>query len=281
MDNNTTNSSSCNITYFKGSAYSVVFLLGLLVNAAALWAFIAKRKSWTDTHIYMLNLAIADSFLVIFLPFRIYEAFYCMPKTPFCTFLINIHFLNMYASIGTTTAISVQRYLAVRFPMQARLWKRKKEVAFAVCVVLWVVLLTLCFVFWGENHPDKLWTCFDRCKDGRLSEKFIALLVGLGYCAPLLAVVFCSSRIVCILQKRGKALKGISGIVTANMIVFIICYTPIHVAFLVNYFNVLPENWKTAYVPAHHFLGVAEWIASTNCCFDSISYYLLLKRFYS
>uniref|UniRef100_A0A672I4Y8 G-protein coupled receptors family 1 profile domain-containing protein n=1 Tax=Salarias fasciatus TaxID=181472 RepID=A0A672I4Y8_SALFA len=264
-----------------GLGYSVVFLLGFLANAAALWAFIGKRKSWTDTHIYMLNLAIADSLLVIFLPFRIYDSFFCLPKTRLCTFLIYLHFANMYASIGTTTAISVQRYLAVRFPVKARLWKRKKEAAFVVCLVLWVVLLIMCVVFREENYPKNLWACFDRCKDRPLSFKFVLLLVVFGFFVPLLVVVFCSSRIICILQKKGKDLKSTSGIVTANMIVFIICYTPIHVAFLVNHFNVVPENWKCTYIPEHVFLVVSEWIAATNCCFDSISYYLLLKRFYS
>uniref|UniRef100_A0A672I517 G-protein coupled receptors family 1 profile domain-containing protein n=1 Tax=Salarias fasciatus TaxID=181472 RepID=A0A672I517_SALFA len=267
-----------------GLGYSVVFLLGFLVNAAALWAFIGKRKSWTDTHIYMLNLAIADSLLVIFLPFRIYDSFFCLPKTGLCTFLILLHFTNMYASIGTTTAISVQRYLAVRFPMQARLWKRKKEAAFVVCLVLWVVLLIMCVVFREENYPERLWTCFDRCKDQPLSLKFVLLLVVFGFFIPLLVVVFCSSRIICVLAKaddKTDEKRNIVNIVTANMIVFIICYTPIHVAFLVNFFNHKLEKWECKYIPAHVFLLVSEWIASTNCCFDSISYYFLLKGFFS
>lgn len=276
--------STCRVDTLQGLAYIPPFLLGFLVNAAALRAFIAQRDSWTDTHIYMFNLAMADSALILFLPFRIYEAFFCLPKTLMCTFLIYTHFINMYASILTTTAISVQRYLVIRFPLQARSWRKKKETAFAVCLVFWGLLVTICTIFREDNYPDKLWTCYERCKNIPLHLQFILILVILGYLAPLSIIVFCSSQIIYILLKvdnKSEEKKSTIGIVAANMIVFIVCYTPIHIAFLVNYFSPAPPDWQAVYIPAHAYLLVSEWIASTNCCFDSISYYFLLIRFYS
>lgn len=289
MCDNTTNSTittntTCEVDTLQGLAYVPLFLLGFLVNAAALRAFIAQRGSWTDTHIYMFNLAIADSALILFLPFRIYDAFFCLHKTLLCTFLIYTHYINMYASILTTAAISVQRYLAIRFPLQARSWRKKKETAFAVCLVIWGLLLTICTIFREDNHPDKLWTCYERCKNKPLDLKFIIILIFLGFSAPLLIIVFCSSQIIYILLKAGDKLedkKSTISIVTANMIVFIVCYTPIHIGFLVNYFSTVPTNWQLGDMPAHMYLLVSEWIASANCCFDSVSYYFLLMRFYS
>ncbi|XP_049888926.1 G-protein coupled receptor 35 [Epinephelus moara] len=276
--------SSCWVEPLQGVGYSVVFLLGFLVNASALRAFIAKRHFWTDTHVYMFNLAIADSALILFLPFRVWDAVFCLPRTVLCTVLIFIHFINMYASIMTTTAISVQRYLLIRFPLQARSWRKRKEIAFAVCLVLWGLLVTVCAVFREDNYPPKLWTCYERCKNLPLKIEFLVILFLLGFLTPLLIIVFCSSRIIYILLKdndKSEEKRSTVGIVTANMVVFIFCYTPIHVSFLVNYFSEVPPNWQSAYLPAHKFLLVAEWIASTNCCFDSISYFFLLKRFYS
>ncbi|XP_023190992.1 G-protein coupled receptor 35-like [Xiphophorus maculatus] len=274
----------CSYSILEGLGYSLVFLLGLVVNGAALWAFVAKRVSWTDTHIYMLNLALADFILVLFLPFRIYDAFFCMPKTLLCTVLIFIHYINMYASILTTTAISVHRYLTIRFPLQARSWKRRKEAAVAVCLLIWVVLILIVVVFRNDNYPEKLWTCYERCKNTRIRPQFTFLLLSLGYLAPLLIIVFCSSRIICILEKKqdkSEGKKTTAGIVKANMIVFLVCYTPFHIAFIVNFFSRVPSNWRATYLPAHVFLQVSDWIASTNCCFDSISYYFLLKNFYT
>ncbi|XP_062261118.1 G-protein coupled receptor 35 isoform X2 [Platichthys flesus] len=281
MNNTTT---SCHVEHLQGLAYTPLFILGFLINAAALRAFIAKRASWTDTHIYMFNLAIADTALVLFLPFRIFDAYFCLPKNYFCTVLLFVHFINMYASIMTTTAISVHRYLAVRFPLQTRLLRRKKEVAVAVCLIIWGLLVTGSLIFREQNHPQKLWTCYERCKDRPLSTWLILIMVVLGYLTPLVIIVFCSRHIISVLSKsedKSEEKRSIVGLVSANMVVFVVCYTPIHIGFLVNYFSTPPSNWREVHSPPHLFLLVCEWIATTNCCFDSVSYYFLLKHFYS
>ncbi|XP_060940944.1 G-protein coupled receptor 35 [Limanda limanda] len=284
LENMNITNDTCHVEHLQGLAYTPLFLLGFLINAAALRAFITMRDSWTETHIYMFNLAIADSALVLFLPFRIYDAYFCLQRTPLCTVLISIHFTTMYASIMTTTAISVHRYLAVRFPLQTRLWRRKKEIAVAVCLFIWGLLVTASVIYRKENYPDKLWTCYERCKNGPLHIQFILIMVGLGYLTPLVIVLFCSSHIISVLSKsddKSEEKKSIVGLVSANMIVFIVCYTPIHIGFLINYFSTPPENWQSVFSPPHLYLLVCEWIATTNCCFDSISYYFLLKNFYS
>nr|XP_040028120.1 G-protein coupled receptor 35-like [Gasterosteus aculeatus aculeatus] len=187
---------SCKEDVLQAVGYGSVFLLGFLVNAAALRALIVKQSSWTDTHIYMLNLVIADTSLLLFLPFRIYNAFFCMDRNYLCTFLIFLHYTNMYASILTTTAISVQRYLILRFPLQARTWKKKKETACAVCCLIWGFLVVSWVIFREDNDPKNLWTCFERCKNHPLSVAFIYIIVCLGYITPLLIIVFCSSSII-------------------------------------------------------------------------------------
>lgn len=280
--NDTNITTLCKIDYVSAVAYTPLFLLGLGLNAAALRMFIIKRNSWKDTHVYMFNLVMADFALILFLPFRIYDALYCLQKTTWCTFLIFTHFINMYASILTTTAICVHRFLAVRFPLQTRSRRKKKKIAFAVCLVFWGLLVTVCAIVRKENSPDKLWNCYERCKNQPLKLHFILILTILGFFTPLLIIVSCSSQIICILLKvdsRSEEKISTISIVTANMVVFIVCYTPIHIAFLVNYFTILPAEWQFQNLPAHTYLLVSEWIASTNCCFDSISYFFLLTRF--
>ncbi|XP_028329068.1 lysophosphatidic acid receptor 4 [Gouania willdenowi] len=282
ITNCSTNHTKCTVDVLQGVAYSFVFLLGFLVNAAALHAFLSKRNMWTNTHIYMLNLVVADTALIVFLPFRIYDAFFCLPKTLLCSVLISMHFINMYASIWTTAVISVHRFLLIRFPIQARAWRRKKTTAVVVSLVCWGLLVALCVIYHDENHPDKLWTCYERVEDKPLTKHFVAILIVLGFLVPLLILVLCFSQIVRILRKAPNRdeMKRVISIITANMVVFVLCFTPVHVGFLVNHFNEYLPNWKCAHPPAHVNFLVSEWIASTNCCFDSISYYFLLKSSY-
>ncbi|KAM4604953.1 G-protein coupled receptor 35 [Polymixia lowei] len=279
-DPNTT----CYVEVLQGVAYSPLFLLGLILNTAALRAFIAKRRSWTDTHVYMLNLAAADFILILFLPFRVYDAFYCLSKTRLCTFLISIHYINMYASILTSTAISVHRWLAVKFPLQVRAWRRRKEAAFAVCLTIWAAVVSLCVAYHKSNYPDKLWTCYERRKTSPLPPQFLGTLVGFGFLAPLLIIVSCSSQTIRILLRDkddSVEKKRIVHIVTANMIIFIFCYTPVHIGLILNYVVEPPADWCSKSTNIHRYFLVSEWIATTNCCLDSISYYFLLKCFYS
>ncbi|XP_062285203.1 G-protein coupled receptor 35 [Scomber scombrus] len=266
----------------EGAAYTSLFLLGFLVNAAAMYAFIARQGPRTDTHVYMFNLVIADSALILFLPFRIYDAFFCLKICGLCTFLISLHYINMYASILTTTAISVHRYLAVRFPLQARSWRKKKQAAIFVCLVIWGFLVSISVGFRDNFESRNLWMCYERFPCSALPANFVILIMSLGYLAPLLIIVFCSSQIIFTLFKtdeKTEEMKSTVAIVTANIIVFIVCYTPFHVAILVKYFH--SDCLCLHEIPDQTYLAVSEWLAATNCCFDAISYYFLLKRFYT
>lgn len=286
--NNTNDSkrTDTSLQHFEAVGYSTLFLLGLGLNVAALYAFIAKRKSWKDTHVYMLNLNMADFALILYLPFRVYDAIFVLHKSELCTYLILVHYINMYVSILTTTAICVHRYLAIRFPLQAKSWRKKKETAFAVCLLIWLLVISGSTIFWKQNSPGNLWTCFERRKDKPFKQYSWLLLITVGYLTPLLIIVFCSSRILSILSKvnnRSEEKRRVIGIVRANMAVFILCYTPISIAFIVNANQNVPPCWSQTmiYFPAHIYLVISEWIASSNCCFDSISYYFLLSKFYS
>lgn len=283
MCNSTINHNCCEVKILQGWAYCLVFFLGFVLNAFTLRAFVAKWDSWTDTHVYMFNLTVADFTLIFFLPFRIFDSFFCLHKSQLCTVLIHVHYINMYGSILTTAAISVHRFLAIIFPLQVSSWRRKKVTAAGVCVVMWTLLLTLSTAFNKENQPEKLKACYVRCKNQPFKHEFHLTMQLLGFAIPLLIIIFCSTWIICTLSMatdKSEEKRSTIGIVMANMVVFIICFTPFHVAFLINNLSSSAANHCSENLPADVYLIVSEWIASTNCCFDCIGYYFLLRHFY-
>ena len=269
---------ACPVQVLEAVGYASLFVLGLLLNAVALWVFVRRRHAWTDTHVYTLNLIAADLTLVVFLPFRIVDAVHCIAKGYLCTFLISVHYVNMYASILTTTALTGHRFLLVKFPQRYR--HGNKNRAGAVCLVIWTVVIAVCVGFSSDNYPEKLWTCYERCEDAPIQKPFLALLMTVGFFVPLLIVVCCSCQIVWIMMRandKSREKKSIVGIVTANMIVFVFCYTPIHASLLLKYSGKPPESCLPASINAHRIFLLSEWIATTNCCLDSVSYYFLFK----
>ncbi|XP_016146313.1 G-protein coupled receptor 55-like [Sinocyclocheilus grahami] len=266
---------------FERAAYIPVFIVGLSFNITALCIF-CRLKRWTDMHIYMFNLLAADFLAIIFLPFRILEAFCPIKPSELCTFLLCTQYSNMYSSIFTITAISIHRFIAVRFPFLTKaLASKSKTIAISKCIFIWVIVAVICVINQKDLVKEKLETCYDRILAKKLQNHFILLLEILGYLIPVLVVIFCSTQTIYILVRSLRNVQGrdraerkkIAAVITANMFTFIVCFTPVHIGLLLQF---LSDDSGKDFV--HVFLDVAEWIAITNCCLDSIGYYFLLKR---
>ncbi|XP_053506893.1 G-protein coupled receptor 55 [Ictalurus furcatus] len=280
------NGPEAGLIIFQRVAYTPVFILGIILNASALWCFM-RIPQWTDTHIYMLNLLLADLILALFLPFRIFETYCPMKPMPLCTFLICVHYINMYASIFIITAISIHRYVAIRFPMQNKTSHasevRRRRITSGICALIWVTVITLSTTFMKDMYPERLETCYELKEHDKMSLSFLLVLEILGYLLPIVTIMTCSAHVVWTVLKSLKDIrqhteeeiinqrKRVVAIITANMIVFIVCFTPIHVGYLLRHISV--KN-------SHIFYDVSEWLATTNCCLDSVGYYFLLKKAY-
>ncbi|XP_067309412.1 G-protein coupled receptor 55 [Pseudorasbora parva] len=266
---------------FERVAYIPIFTVGFSFNITALCLF-CRIKRWTDMHIYMFNLLAADFLAIIFLPFRILEAFCPITPSILCSFLLCTQFSNMYCSMFTITAISIHRFIAVRFPFLTKaLVYKSRMIASTICIIIWVMVAVICAYNHEDLLPEHLKHCYDRKLMDKLRTTFLLLLEILGYIIPIVIVIFCSTQTIYILARSLRYVEGrdrverknIAAVITANMLTFIVCFTPVHIGLLLQF---LSDESGTNFV--HVFLDVAEWIAITNCCLDSIGYYFLLKR---
>ncbi|KAG9278105.1 G-protein coupled receptor 55-like [Astyanax mexicanus] len=279
------NDSHADLRLFQRVAYMLVFTVGLPLNISALW-FFSRIQHWTDTHVYMANLMLADVLLILFLPFRIFQTFCPIDPSALCTFLICVHYSNMYVSIFTIMVISAHRLAVIRFPLLARaLQTRRKTMARVVCLFIWVFVIAICAGFSSNMFPKKLRECYERKHEHLLDFPFLLVLEIVGYLLPVAIVTTCSGQAICLLNKstenqlqhaeRKHVLerKRVVAIITANLIIFLVCFSPIHLAHLLKY---LKSGKSVLFTDA--FYEVSEWIATTNCCLDAVGYYFLLKK---
>uniref|UniRef100_A0A672TD40 Leukotriene B4 receptor 1-like n=1 Tax=Sinocyclocheilus grahami TaxID=75366 RepID=A0A672TD40_SINGR len=147
---NTTNSGTNNITAVTSSAGSIsgalilcLFLpVGVSGNLLIIWSILARTRQRSITTLLILNLAFADGFLMLLMPFFIV---YLLKRNwiftlPLCKILLYLCSANMYASIFLITLMSLHRMVAVVWWKHAGVLTDRRAII-RVLVGLWIFAL--------------------------------------------------------------------------------------------------------------------------------------------
>ncbi|XP_038601327.1 LOW QUALITY PROTEIN: G-protein coupled receptor 35-like [Tachyglossus aculeatus] len=255
-----------------------IFFLGLIFNSLALWVFCCKMKKWTGTRVYMINLVVADCSLLVSLPFILSTLHQENDGTGFCKISQTIYLINTHMSICTITVIAADRYIAIKYPLKSKSWRSPKK-AVLICGILWIIVISSVSVsaITGENF------CFGKKTTRDFTSTLFSLL---GFFIPLVILSFCSIQVIISLIKKKKmatceetAIQKTLVIVLANLIVFIICFLPLHVALLLKLVVDSVDSSCPFQEGVIAFIRVASRIANSNCCFDAVGYYFVAKEF--
>ncbi|XP_047435759.1 leukotriene B4 receptor 1 [Mugil cephalus] len=210
------------------------FLVGTPGNLLVIWTILRHVKQRSHTVVLILHLAVADLLVLITLPIWIYSlAHSWVFGEASCKAMVFVIYACMYSSVFLITVMSVERFVAVRYPFASANWKRERALN-KVLLVLW----TAAFLFSipviptqvvqedeGEEH------CLYRLYTSVTQELVCVLLETLvGYIIPFSVLVVCygclCSRIT---QMSFKSKRKSTILITSIVIVFAICWTPHHV----------------------------------------------------
>ncbi|XP_035271830.1 G-protein coupled receptor 55-like [Anguilla anguilla] len=272
------------------------FVLGLLGNVAVLAIFCCGRGGgpWSYMMVYITNMALADCTVLFFLPFKMYSYRKKWPfSAHFCVLLVYVYYVNMYVSIFTATAISVVRYVGIKYPFRAKQVLSPRK-ALVVCVLIWVVTCSIGAGFYKVDAPPEAngtrFMCFQKVRSKPLPLSFILVLELLGYFLPLATMTFCSAHIIRVLSRptggNGGGRDGGSSaekaqcvrIIAANLAVFVVCFTPFHLGFLLKHAVETHRPGDCGLLEGvHGFTHVSFSLASANCCLDAFTYYFATR----
>ncbi|XP_068192132.1 somatostatin receptor type 5-like [Antennarius striatus] len=240
--------------------YTVVFVVGFLGNALAIYVVLRFAKLMSVTNIYILNLAVADVIYILGIPFLGTNNVlsYWPYGDLFCKVCMTADAMSQFASTFCLTLMSIDRCLAVVRPIPSRKW-RKPVVAKALCVLVWVAsFLTVlsvtiyahvqedfntCNITWP--HPPKVWAIV-----------FILYTASLGFFLPLLVISICymlivfKVRIAGLRVGRGKGRRSerkVTRMVIVMVAVFVVCWLPFYTTNIVNLIYTIPEDNTTIY----------------------------------
>uniref|UniRef100_A0A8C5RQD0 Proteinase-activated receptor 1 n=1 Tax=Laticauda laticaudata TaxID=8630 RepID=A0A8C5RQD0_LATLA len=273
------------LTYFVPGVYTLVASLSLPLNITAIFLFLLKIKVKKPAIMYMLNLAFADVLFASVLPFRIVYSF-SGNHWPFgpamCKFVTATFYCNMYCSILLMTVISIDRFLAVVYPMQSLSWRTLRR-ASVVCVAIWLVsiagVVPLLITEQTTNIlPLNITTCHDVLKESDLQAYyriFFTILFSFFFFVPLIVCTICYVCIIWCLSssniavKSGKRTRALL-LSVAVLFIFIVCFGPTNLLLLVHYVRFSDSNY-TGNVYFAYLLCVC--ISSVSCCIDPLIYY--------
>uniref|UniRef100_A0A8D2L860 G-protein coupled receptors family 1 profile domain-containing protein n=1 Tax=Varanus komodoensis TaxID=61221 RepID=A0A8D2L860_VARKO len=239
--------------WFLPAFYLLVSLLGLLGNGLGLWNLCAssRRNSWSSLSVLLCNLGVADLLYVVTLPFLV--SYYLQGRVwlfgrGWCRLTRLLFHLNLYASIGFLTCVSVHRYLGIVHPL--RMLGRCQRLAPSVCVSAlvwgWVIAqLSPDFSFSKTDHTGT--KCHDTTEHKNLGTylPYILVVTVTGFVIPFLIIIGCYCHIVMVLWKnqnvdpnlKRKSIK----LVVLVMVLFSVCFLPYHIF---RNLNLLSRKWQ-------------------------------------
>ncbi|KAG8441494.1 hypothetical protein GDO86_007021 [Hymenochirus boettgeri] len=271
MSNNSTCQGLPRAVYITG--YSIIMTFGLVLNITAVWFFTRLKTVRSPTFVYMKNLAFVDLLLVCTLPLIIYDHA-SPPLTDFtrihtlCTISVTFLLLNMYGSIFLLACISLDRCLAVCFPIRSQRFRR-----FApwMCAGVWILNIGACATFYirGISNTNECFPDHPRVVS-KMAPTTASLLMGFLLPLVIMAVSSCS-----LLRAVGKSQSAREGMVnrdkivrmlTVNLAIFLFCFLPYHTV-LLSY-----QIWEPNCTLREAY-RIALLMACSNTVLDPMAYY--------
>nr|XP_028586836.1 G-protein coupled receptor 35-like [Podarcis muralis] len=269
------------ILTFEIILYSLLTFFGVIFNTVALWVFCFKLGKWTETRVYMINLALADYTLVLILPFIMYFHYNNWPVDDFCSVIFGISSMNMPMSIGIIMLIAVDRYLAIKHPLKAKVIRSPRKAAL-FCLFVWLCCLLYTIPFSLSLKGE---FCFHILSKENTALTLVRLIV--FFFIPLVILLFCSVQVIRCLRKKHNAgpheeklTQKAIWVVSVNLATFIICFLPFHLSLLFSYVaksfgGADCEVWQAIANTIH----ATALMTKLNCCLDAVCYYMVAKEF--
>ncbi|XP_002935793.1 motilin receptor [Xenopus tropicalis] len=280
----------------------IVMVVGVIGNTITILIIRRYKEMRTTTNFYLSSMAMSDLIILLSLPFDLYRLWKSMPWI-FGGFLCRfLHFISegcTYSTILHITALSIERYLAICFPLKSKVLITKTRVK-CVIVFLWVFALLSAGPFYFvvgiaqmyniTNDSDTGWECrytFYAVHSGLLN---VMMWVTTTYFfIPMFCLIILYGFIGKKLWKSQNSIRGRNTaqrdkshrqtmrILAVVVLAFIICWLPFHIGRIVFANTEGYEMMKFS----QYFNVVAIQLFYLSASINPILYNLISKKYRS
>uniref|UniRef100_A0A8C2DEU8 Proteinase-activated receptor 1 n=1 Tax=Cyprinus carpio TaxID=7962 RepID=A0A8C2DEU8_CYPCA len=228
------------VTRIMPSLYIIILLISLPLNALALVTFTCRIREKKPAVIYMSHLACVDLLFTLLLPLKIHyqlNASDWVFGEAACRLLTAAYYCYMYCSILLMMCTSLDRLLAVAFPIASLTWRSARK-ATCICVLVWLLTLAgtvpLLSITQTFKIKDVGITCHDVLYQKELYVYLFSILSCIYFFLPLVVTLVSYSTIIYVLTNKPDHLATSSSgmerraviMAIAVLSVFVMCFAP-------------------------------------------------------
>ncbi|XP_069771992.1 ovarian cancer G-protein coupled receptor 1 [Narcine bancroftii] len=259
--------------------YILVFIIGLPTNLLSLYHSYLQIKQGNELGIYLCNLTISDLFYLLSLPLWVQYILQhddWILSQELCKLSGLLLYQNIYISIGFLCFISINRFLAVSYPMSCKSMHTMKA-ALIISVVIWMKEIVVCTLFIGtkvlskDDENDTL--CFEHYPLRKKDINLNIYRLSIGFFLPLALLIFSYWKVLTVVHKshglqRERKLR-IKRLVSATIAIFLVCFAPYHIFLMVRTLFERSCQFAGRIFDVYH-CGLL--LTSLNCVADPILY---------
>ncbi|XP_023725486.1 neuropeptide SIFamide receptor isoform X2 [Cryptotermes secundus] len=293
---------SLSVTIFFCVAYTLVFAIGVVGNCFVVGVVYCSPRMRSPTNLFIANLACADLLVnVLCLPFtlvgNIMSAW--IMGWVICKTVPYLQGVSVSASINTLVAISVERCLAICYPLK---WQMTSRACRLVLLIIWAfsLIITLPWAIFFRLHPLEDGSDIQICTELWPTPEsgniyFVVAHLVMCYLFPLTLISVCYLLIwrrVCrrtlpgephsrggvvdlmIHRSKVKVIKMLLVVVVS----FALSWLPLYVLFTMVKFGGHPSS-ETEEAIIHALLPIAQWLGASNSCVNPILYAFFNRKF--
>ncbi|XP_016067857.1 PREDICTED: galanin receptor type 2 [Miniopterus natalensis] len=268
--------------------FAFIFLVGTVGNTLVLAVLLRGRQAVSTTNLFILNLGVADlCFILCCVPFQ--ATIYTLDGWVFGSLLCRaVHFLTfftMHASSFTLAAVSLDRYLAIRYPLHSRQLRTPRN-ALAAIALIWGLSLLFSgpyLSYYRQSRLANLTVCHPAWSAPRRRAMDLCTFV-FSYLLPLLVLGLTYARTLRYLwravdpvaagSRARRARRKVTRMIIAVAALFCLCWMPHHALILCVWFGRFPLTRAT-----YALRILSHLVSCANSCVNPIVYALVSKRF--
>ncbi|KAI0230956.1 hypothetical protein LSAT2_018680 [Lamellibrachia satsuma] len=193
-------------------------VIGFILNIAALSVLLQKRNRHTATHLYLVNLAIANILMcVIVVPLRIvhlYNVFWWTRAS--CIIYVVIRYTPLFVGMNTVVLIAIERCVAVALPAKFAAFASRSNVKIQLALVWLTALVEMIYPFAIVNTA-KLGVK-NYCTIGHLKSSYFYTLSLMVAVPSAFLVVAYGTIIVTVLRRQWNGRANVEIPSSSNML---------------------------------------------------------------